>query len=233
MLSSISSCRRIGIGILDTARVSRICVYYFEYYLLSIYIFTIRPLNSRRHGWCPCPCIFADRLKLITSVFNAIFHTAIVRPQTKCSEIACPDPSPLVGVKRQIHTTVKCWWRQLAANKWRRYNLQHQLVRSANWGRRHGGRIYWRRPNAQSVAFRGGLRFLRLAEFVTYNRAAIGGPSKRQPMNSLVSSCLGSTCYPQTPFARYWRDIKAAANEITSINLPRLNANSQSYHVDV
>ena len=56
--------------------------------------------------------------------------------------------------------------------------------------------LLWRRPNAPSVALRGGLRLLRLAEFVRYNRAAIGGPSKRQPMNSLVSSCLGST---QTP----------------------------------
>ena len=71
------------------------------------------------------------------------------------------------------------------------------------------------RPNAPSVAHRGGLRFLRLAEFVRYNREAIGGPSKRHPMNSLVSSCLGSTCYAQTTFARYWRAIKAAANEIT------------------
>ena len=56
--------------------------------------------------------------------------------------------------------------------------------------------LLWRRPNALSVAPRGGLRLLRLAEFVRYNRAAIGGPSKRQPMNSLVSSCLG---YAQTP----------------------------------
>ena len=69
----------------------------------------------------------------------------------------------------------------------------------------------------------GGLRPLRLAEFVRYNRAAIGGPSKRQPMNSLVSSCLGSTFYAQTLFARYWRAIKAAANELTRIKLPRLN----------
>ena len=56
--------------------------------------------------------------------------------------------------------------------------------------------LLWRRTNAPSVALRGGLRLLRLAEFVRYNRAAIGGPSKRQPMNSLVSSCLGSA---QTP----------------------------------
>ena len=56
--------------------------------------------------------------------------------------------------------------------------------------------LLWRRPNAPSVALRGGLRLLRLAEFVRYNRAATGGPSERQPMNSLVSSCLGST---QTP----------------------------------
>ena len=48
--------------------------------------------------------------------------------------------------------------------------------------------LLWRRPNTLSVALRGGLRYLRLAEFVRYNRAAIGGPSKRQPMNSLVSS---------------------------------------------
>ena len=75
--------------------------------------------------------------------------------------------------------------------------------------------LLWRRPNAPSVALRGGLRFLRLAEFVRYNRVAIGGPSKQQPMNSLVSSSLGSTCYVQTPFARYWRAIKLAANEIT------------------
>ena len=54
-------------------------------------------------------------------------------------------------------------------------------------------KLLWRRPNAPSVALLGGLRLLRLAEFVRYNRAAIGGPSKRQPMNSLVSSCLGST----------------------------------------
>ena len=75
--------------------------------------------------------------------------------------------------------------------------------------------LLWRRPNALSVALRGSLLFLRLAEFVRYNRAAIGGPSKRQPMNSLLSNCLGSTCYAQTPFARYWQAIKAAANEIT------------------
>ena len=75
--------------------------------------------------------------------------------------------------------------------------------------------LFWRRPNSLSVALRGGLRFLRLAEFVRYNRAAICGPSKRQPMNSLVSNCLGSTCYAQTLFARYWWAIKAAANEIT------------------
>ena len=37
-----------------------------------------------------------------------------------------------------------------------------------------------------SVALFGGLRLLSLAEFVRYNRAAIGGPSKRQPMNSLL-----------------------------------------------
>ena len=42
--------------------------------------------------------------------------------------------------------------------------------------------LLWRRPNAPSVALRGGLSLLRLAEFVRYNRAAIGGPSKRQPM---------------------------------------------------
>ena len=39
-------------------------------------------------------------------------------------------------------------------------------------------------PNAASVALRGGLRLLRLTEFGRYNRAAIGWPSKRQPMNS-------------------------------------------------
>ena len=80
--------------------------------------------------------------------------------------------------------------------------------------------LLWRRPNALSVALHGSLLFLRLAEFVRYNRAAIGGPSKNSllsscPMNSLLSSCLGSTCYAQTPFARYWQAIKAAANEIT------------------
>ena len=58
--------------------------------------------------------------------------------------------------------------------------------------------LLWRRPNAPSVALRGGLSLLRLAEFVRYNRAAIGGPSKRQP-----------------------------------IKLPRLNANPQSYQIDV
>ena len=81
----------------------------------------------------------------------------------------------------------------------------------------HGGRITLEapRPNAPSVALRGGLRFLCLAEFVRYNRSAIGRLSKRQPMKSLVSSCLGSTCNAQTPFARYWRAIKAAANNIT------------------
>ena len=80
----------------------------------------------------------------------------------------------------------------------------------------HGGRNY----SGGSLTLHqlyslGGLRLLRLAEFVRYNRAAIGGPSKRQPMNSLVASCLGPTCYAQTPFARYWQAIKAAANEIT------------------
>ena len=87
--------------------------------------------------------------------------------------------------------------------------------------------LLWRRHNAPSVALRGGLRLLRLAEFVRYNRAAIGGPAIGgpywQPMNALVSSCLGSTCYAQTPFARYWRAIKAAANELTRIKLSRLN----------
>ena len=75
--------------------------------------------------------------------------------------------------------------------------------------------LLWRGPNAQKVALRGGLRLLRLVVFVSYNRAAIGCLSKRQPINSLVSSCLGSTCYARTPFARYWRAIKAAANEFT------------------
>ena len=42
-------------------------------------------------------------------------------------------------------------------------------------------------------------------------------------MNSLVSSCLCSTCYAQAPFARYWRAIKTAANGLTRIKLPRLN----------
>ena len=93
--------------------------------------------------------------------------------------------------------------------------------------------LLWRRPNAISIALRGGLRLLCLAEFVRYNRAAIGGPSKRQRMNSLVPSCLGSTCYSQTPFARYWRAIKAAANVLTRIKLPRHNANPQSYQVGV
>ena len=55
--------------------------------------------------------------------------------------------------------------------------------------------LLWRRPDAPSVALRGGLRLLRLAEYVRYNRAAIDGPSKRQPMNSLVSSCLGPQSY--------------------------------------
>ena len=50
--------------------------------------------------------------------------------------------------------------------------------------------LLWRRPNAPTIALRGGLRLLRLAEFVRYNRAVIGGPSKLQPMTSLVSSCL-------------------------------------------
>ena len=59
--------------------------------------------------------------------------------------------------------------------------------------------LLWRRPNAKSGALRGGLGLLRLAEFVRYNRAAIGGPSKRQPMYSLVSSCLGSTWLPYKP----------------------------------
>ena len=89
--------------------------------------------------------------------------------------------------------------------------------------------LLWGCPNSPSVALRGGLRFLRLAEFVRYNRAAIGWPSKRQEMNSLVSSCLGSTCYAQTPFARYWRAIKSAANEIT----PSYRRNPQGHQVDV
>ena len=42
-------------------------------------------------------------------------------------------------------------------------------------------------------------------------------------MNSLVSSCLDSTCHAQTPFARYWRAIKAAANALTRNKLPQLN----------
>ena len=37
---------------------------------------------------------------------------------------------------------------------------------------------------------------LTFGRFVKYNRAVIGGPSKQQPMNSLVSSFFGST---QTP----------------------------------
>ena len=97
--------------------------------------------------------------------------------------------------------------------------------------------LLWRRPNAKSGALRGGLRLLRLAEFVRYNRAAIGGPSKRQPMNSLVSSCLGSTCYAQTPFARYWRAVKATANELTLYQAAAAQlgcrTNPQSVQVDV
>ena len=59
--------------------------------------------------------------------------------------------------------------------------------------------LLWRRPKAPSVAIRGGLRLLRLAELVRNNRAAIGGPSKRQQMNSLVSSWLGSTWLRANP----------------------------------
>ena len=54
-------------------------------------------------------------------------------------------------------------------------------------------------PYSASVALRGGLRLLRLAEFVRYNRAAIGRPSKWQSMNSLVASCLGSTWLSNKP----------------------------------
>ena len=86
--------------------------------------------------------------------------------------------------------------------------------------------LLWRRPNAPSVALRAGLRLIRLAELwditeqllVSHQSGsqwthsyhadsaqlarrkprlhAIGGPSNRQPMSSLVSSCLGSA---QTP----------------------------------
>ena len=38
--------------------------------------------------------------------------------------------------------------------------------------------LLWRCPNAPSVALRGGLRLLRLAELVRYNQTAIGGPQK-------------------------------------------------------
>ena len=55
--------------------------------------------------------------------------------------------------------------------------------------------LVWRRPNAPSVALRGGLCLLRLAEFVRYNRAAIGGPSKRQPMNSTQTPKLIKLVY--------------------------------------
>ena len=60
-------------------------------------------------------------------------------------------------------------------------NLRKASINQSSKTTRHGGRIiyYWRRPNAASGALRGGLRLLRLAEFVRYNRAAIGGPSKR------------------------------------------------------
>ena len=62
----------------------------------------------------------------------------------------------------------------------------------------HGGRITGGVLTLHQLHF-GGLHFLRLAEFVTYNRADIGGPSMRQPMNSLVTSCLGSTWLSYKP----------------------------------
>ena len=45
--------------------------------------------------------------------------------------------------------------------------------------------LLWRRPNALSVALRGACVSYVWQEFVRCNRAAIGGPSKRQPMKSL------------------------------------------------
>ena len=47
--------------------------------------------------------------------------------------------------------------------------------------------LLWRRINAPSVALRGGLRLLRLAEFVRYNRAAIDGPPKLSLIHRLQS----------------------------------------------
>ena len=35
--------------------------------------------------------------------------------------------------------------------------------------------LLWRRPNSPSVALRGGLRFLRLAEFVRYKEQLLAG----------------------------------------------------------
>ena len=68
--------------------------------------------------------------------------------------------------------------------------------------------LLWWRPNTSLVALRGGLRLLRLAEFVRNNWAAIGGQSKQQPMNSLVPSCLGSTQTPKVIKLMYKNKIR-------------------------
>ena len=72
-------------------------------------------------------------------------------------------------------------------------NCRNFIFLAQDFANLHGKRrqgmeveLLWRRTNAPSVALREGLRFLRLAEFVRYNRAAIGGPLKRQPMKSLT-----------------------------------------------
>ena len=85
--------------------------------------------------------------------------------------------------------------------------------------------LLWRRPNAQLVALRGGLRLLRLAEFVRYNRAAIGGPSKRQPMNSLVLSSLGSAQTPKVINLMYKN--KIGENQYTASRVFFLHANNK------
>ena len=54
---------------------------------------------------------------------------------------------------------------------------------------------------------------------------------RRPNAPSVASLTFGRVCQIQP--SSYWRAIKAAANELTRIKLPRLNANPQSYQIDV
>ena len=93
-------------------------------------------------------------------------------------------------------------------------------------------KLLWRRPNAPSVALRGDLRILRLAEFVRYTEQLSAG--HQSAANELTRIKLPRlNLLRANPVCTLLAGHQNEANEITRIKLPRLNANPQSYQIDV